>query len=127
MANVVILTGRLTKDLELKHLPSNDTAVTNYTLAVSNPFRKDDEGKPTADFINCVTFGKQAENLVTYMKKGCMIGVVGRLQVRKWQDQEGNNRYSTEVITNSVEFLTFPKENNQNDTQDDYDNQNLPF
>ena len=127
MANVVILTGRLTKDLELKYLPSNNTAVTNYTLAVSNPFRKDDEGKPTADFINCVTFGKQAENLATYMKKGCMIGVVGRLQVRKWQDQEGNNRYSTEVITNSVEFLTFPKENNQNDTQDDYDNQNLPF
>ena len=125
--NNVVLTGRLTKDLELKHLPSNDTAVTNYTLAVSNPFRKDDEGKPTADFINCVTFGKQAENLAAYMKKGCMIGVVGRLQVRKWQDQEGNNRYSTEVITNSVEFLTFPKENNQNDTQDDYDNQNLPF
>jgi single-strand DNA-binding protein len=125
--NNITLIGNLTKDLELKYLPTNNTPVVNYTLAVNNPFRKDEEGNTTADFINCVTFGKQAENLATYMAKGCKVAVNGRLQVRQWQDQEGNNRYSTEVVTNSVEFLTYPKENTNNDMQDDFDNQDLPF
>ncbi len=125
--NNITLIGNLTKDLELKYLPTNNTPVVNYTLAVNNPFRKDEEGNTTADFINCVTFGKQAENLATYMAKGCKVAVNGRLQVRQWQDQEGNNRYSTEVITNSVEFLTYPKENTNNGTQDSFDNQDLPF
>lgn len=126
MNNITII-GNLTKDLELKYLPTNNTPVVNYTLAVNNPFRKDEEGNTTADFINCVTFGKQAENLATYMAKGCKVAVNGRLQVRQWQDQEGNNRYSTEVVTNSVEFLTYPKENTNNGMQDDFDNQDLPF
>ncbi len=125
--NNITLIGNLTKDLELKYLPTNNTPVVNYTLAVNNPFRKDEEGNTTADFINCVTFGKQAENLATYMAKGCKVAVNGRLQVRQWQDQEGNNRYSTEVVTNSVEFLTYPKENTNNGMQDDFDNQDLPF
>ena len=125
--NNITLIGNLTKDLELKYLPTNNTPVVNYTLAVNNPFRKDEEGNTTADFINCVTFGKQAENLATYMAKGCKIAVSGRLQVRQWQDQEGNNRYSTEVITNSVEFLTYPKNDTGNSTQDSFDNQDLPF
>jgi single-strand DNA-binding protein len=100
--------------------------VVNYTLAVTNPFRKDDEGKPTVDFINCVTFGKQAENLANYMKKGCKIGVVGRMQVRKWQDQEGNSRYATEVVTNNIEFLTFPKDKS-NEVYAEDNNEDLPY
>lgn len=124
--NSVSLIGNLTRDLELKYLPSNNTPVVNYTLAVTNPFRKDDNGKPTADFINCVTFGKQAESLSTYMKKGCKVGVTGRIQVRKWQDQEGNNRYATEVVTNSTEFLTFPKETSS-ETNSQGDGEELPF
>ena len=108
--NNVSLIGNLTRDPELKYLPSNNTPVVNYSIVVTNFFRKDDDGKPTADFINCVTFGKAAESLATYMKKGCKLGITGRIQVRRWQDQEGRNRYATEIITNSVDFLTFPKE-----------------
>ena len=79
--NVVVLVGNLTRDPEVKHLPSG-TVVTNYTLAVNNPFKRDEEGNTTADFINIVTFGKQAENIGKYMKKGCKMAVEGRLQTR---------------------------------------------
>lgn len=129
--NVVVLVGNLTRDPEIKHLPSG-TVVTNYTLAVNNPFKRDEEGKTTADFINIVTFGKQAENIGKYMKKGCKMAVEGRLQTRTWEDQNGNRRYAVEVITNQVDFLTFPdnisdQTNNSDNNEDMVNNDELPF
>lgn len=129
--NVVVLVGNLTRDPEIKHLPSG-TVVTNYTLAVNNPFKRDEEGKTTADFINIVTFGKQAENIGKYMKKGCKMAVEGRLQTRTWEDQNGNRRYAVEVITNQVDFLTFPdnisdQTNNSDNNEDIVNNDELPF
>jgi single-strand DNA-binding protein len=114
MINSVILVGRLTADPQLRYLP-NGTPVASYSLAVQNPFKKNDDGKPTADFINVVTFGQQAENLVKYKKKGSLIGVEGRIQTRKWQDKQGNNRYVTEVVTNHVTFLVFDGDSKSQD------------
>lgn len=130
--NNVVLIGNLTKDPELKILPNGGTAVSNYSIAVSNPFRKGDDGKPTADFINIITFGKAAESLANHMRKGCKIAVEGRLQVRTWEDQQGNKRYATEVVTNSVEFLTFPpKDGIQNNSEQEYasldNDEDIPF
>lgn len=128
--NKIVLIGNLTRDPELKYL-ANGTAVANYSLAVTNPFRKNDEGKPTADFINIVSFNKQAESLANYMRKGCKVAVEGRLQIRSWEDDNGNKRYATEVIANSIEFLTFPKQETDDALDKDLtpinDEDDLPF
>lgn len=130
--NSVILIGNLTRDPELKYLPTNQTAVSNYSIAVTNPYRKGDDGKPTADFFNIITFGKQAETLVRYMKKGCKLAVEGRLQSRKWEDQNGQRRTVVEVVTNRIEFLSYPDSDkeqtyNSNVTHDDSSDDDLPF
>jgi len=85
----------------MKFLPNSDKAVTNFTIAVQRPFKSDE-----TDFINIVVFGKTAENCSTYLKKGSKAGVTGYLTIRKWQTKENENRYTTEVIANTVEFLT---------------------
>lgn len=100
--NKVILIGRLTKDPELRET-NNGKQVASFTMAVD----KFGEG---ADFINCVVWNKQAENLVKYQKKGGQIGITGRLQTRDYDDEKGNKRYITEVIADSIEFLGAKKE-----------------
>ena len=126
--NNIVLIGNLVRDIELKTLPNSNTAVANYTLAVNNPFRKDENNKPTADFINIVTFGKPAENLAKYMAKGCKLAVEGRLQIRNWKDKDGKNRYNAEVVTNSIEFLTFPpKEQDNTSNYSPTDDEDVPF
>ena len=130
--NNIVLIGNLVRDIELKNLPNNNTAVANYTLAVNNPFKKDDNNKPTADFINIVTYGKPAETLAKYMAKGCKLAVEGRLQIRSWKDKDGKNRYNTEVVTNNVEFLSFPDKGQGQSTQqsNDYsptEDEEIPF
>ena len=99
--NSINLVGNLVRDPEMKFLPNSNTAVSNFTLAVTRPMKSD-----TTDFINIVVFGKIAENCSTYLKKGSKAGVTGYLTIRKWQTKEGENRYTTEVIANTVEFLT---------------------
>lgn len=108
--NSINLIGNLARDPELKMLPNSDKAVTNFTIAVQRPFKSD-----IVDFFDIIVFGKIAENCATYLKKGSKAGVTGHLQIRKWQNKEGKNRYSTEVIANSVEFLT-PKNSDSNDS-----------
>lgn len=102
--NKIELVGRLTRDPELKFTPGNGNAVTKFTLAVNRPrFNKD---KPQeADFINCVCFGKRAEAIANYVQKGHRFGVVGRLQINKYVDKDGNNRWSTDVIISDFEFM----------------------
>lgn len=95
--NQVILTGRLTKDPELRTTQS-DKQVASFTLAV------DKYGEGT-DFINCIVWGKQAENLCKYQEKGSQIGLSGRIQTRSYEDDKGNKRNITEVVADSIEYL----------------------
>lgn len=103
MINRVVLVGRLTRDPELRVSQSN-VAVTNFNLAVNRPFT-DKNGERGADFINCVTFRKQAENVNQYVKKGSLVGIDGRLQTRNYENKEGQRVYVTEVVCESVQFL----------------------
>lgn len=97
--NAVNLTGRLTSDVELK-TTQNGKSVCSYTLAVNRPKVKD-----TTDFIVCVTWNQGAEYLGKYAHKGDKVGVTGVLTSRSWQDKNGNNRVSFEVVTDTVEIL----------------------
>lgn len=87
-------------------------AVTRYTLAVNRKFKR--EGEPTADFIPCVVFGKSAEFAEKYFAKGMMITIAGRIQVRAWEDQQGQRRWSTEIV---VEEQCFAERKNQDTAQ----------
>lgn len=98
MINNVVLVGRLTKDAELRYTPSN-VVVATFTLAV-NRNRKNENGEREADFINCVIWRQAAENLANWAKKGSLIGIVGSIQTRNYENQQGQRVYVTEVITN---------------------------
>lgn len=112
MINNVTLTGRLTRDPELRYTPSNK-AVATATIAVDRS-RKDENGERQADFINLVFWNKQAETLANYVKKGHMIGVVGSIQTRNYENQQGQRVYVTEVVANSFTFLeSRSNQNNQ--------------
>ncbi len=101
--NKVMLMGRLTRDPELNYSNSGEPlAICRYSLAVNKRFKRD--GEPDADFINCVVFGKPAEFAEKYFTKGQMVSVVGRLQVRNWEDKDGNKRVSTDVVVEEQFF-----------------------
>ena len=102
MLNTIIIMGRLTRDPELRRT-QNGTAVTSFTLAVDRDFKNQDGTKET-DFIDCVAWKGTAEMAAKYFTKGRMAAVKGRLQFRDWQDRDGNNRRSAEVIVDSVFF-----------------------
>ena len=113
--NQVCLTGRLTKDIELKHLQDNKNCL--FTIAVDKGM-KDEAGNRLCDFISCVAWNNQAEFLSKYCHKGDMIGVVGRIQTRNYQAQDGSTRFITEVICNQVEAYGLKKqEENQQQQQ----------
>ena len=101
--NRVVLVGRLVKDPELKRT-SSDIPVVQFTLAVNRQF-SNQSGERQADFISCVVWRQQAENLAKYMRKGNQIGVDGRLQVRTYEDAGGAKRYVTEVVCDQIQFL----------------------
>lgn len=101
--NRVTLVGRITKDPELRTSPSS-VSFAAFTIAV-NRMGTNANGEREADFINCVAFNKQAENLARFIKKGNMIGVEGKLQTRRYQAADGTNRVATEVIADAVHFL----------------------
>ena len=107
--NKIILMGRLTRDPEVRYSSGAvPVAVANYTLAVNRRFKR--EGDPDTDFINCVAFGKVGEFAEKYLKKGLLISIVGRLQVRSWDDKDGKKRYTTEVIVEEHYFAESKKE-----------------
>jgi len=103
MINQVTLVGRLTKNPELKRTQDN-IAVTNITLAVNRNFRNTN-GQIEADFVQCTLWKRAAENTVQYCRKGSIIGIVGRIQTRNYENAEGKKVYVTEVIADSVRFL----------------------
>ena len=102
--NKVILIGRLTKDPELRTTPSN-VATTSFSIAVDRNFVNQQTGQREADFINCVAWRKQAENLTRYCSKGSQVAVEGRIQTRNYDAQDGSKRYVTEVICDNITFL----------------------
>ncbi len=105
--NKVILCGRLTADPELKTTP-NGISVVSFTLAVNRRYRSSDanaQAQQTADFINCVAWRQTAEFISRYFKKGSSLCITGSIQVRKWTDQQGQNRYSTEVVVDEAMFV----------------------
>lgn len=101
--NTVILIGNLVKDPEMKTTDSG-ISVCKFTLAVNRPYKK--EGETEADFFNIVAWRGVADNVGKYLKKGNKAGVLGRLQTRFYDADDGTKRYITEVIADSVEFLT---------------------
>lgn len=107
--NKVLLIGRITKDLELRHTP-NDKAVCDFTLAVNRD-------KENADFINCVVWNSQAENLCKYQGKGSLIAVFGELRVDTYE-VEGNKRYKTYIYVNNIEFLSKKEEKDSVPTEE---------
>lgn len=115
MMNSVTIVGRLTKDVELRYT-QNGVAVGNFTLASNRPF-KNQNGEQEADFINCVAWRKQAENLATYMGKGNLVGVTGRIQTRTYEGQDGKTVFVTEVLAESVAFLESGKKQGQGNAQ----------
>ena len=115
LINRVILVGRLTKDPELRYTPSG-VAVATFTLAVNRAFANQ-QGEREADFVNCVVWRKQAENVANFLKKGSLAGVDGRIQTRNYEGQDGKRVYVTEVVAESVQFLE-PKGSNSGGRND---------
>ena len=105
--NKVILMGRLTKDPDLRYTSGNNTAVASFTIAVNRRSAK--EGQPQADFINIVAWSKTAEFCGKYFTKGLQVAVVGRLQTRTWDDNEGKRHYVTEVVADETYFADSKK------------------
>ena len=101
--NKAILIGRLTKDPELRTTPTGRN-VCQFSVAVSRNFTNAN-GEREADFINCVVWDKQAENLVKYQKKGNQIAVEGRIQTRNYEDKDGKKVYVTEILASNISFL----------------------
>ena len=125
MINRVVLTGRLTRDPELKTTQS-ELSVASFTLAVNRQFT-DANGNRGADFINCVIWKKSAENLCKFTHKGSLIGIDGRLQTRSYDNNNGQKVFVTEVVVDSFSLLEPKSEsqtNNQSSNNNSYSNAN---
>ena len=127
--NKAILTGRLTKDVELKST-TNGKSVASFTLAVNRDY-KNAEGNYDADFINCVAYGQQAETISKYVHKGDRFGVEGKINTRNYE-KDGSKVYVTEVKVDGFEFLESKKDKpsvdiNPDDFEPCDDDADLPF
>lgn len=129
MLNNVVLVGRMTKDAELRYTPNNQ-AVATFSLAVNRNF-KSQNGEREADFINCVIWRQQAENLANWAKKGALIGITGRIQTRSYENQQGQRVYVTEVVVETFQLLESQKDReagpSQGYSQPDFGRQAEPF
>ena len=137
--NKIILMGRLTRDVDVKYTQTTNTMIASFSLAVNRRFVKEGEERQ-ADFFNITAFGKTAEFIQKYMNtKGQQIAVIGRLQNRSWEDDQGQKHYATDVIAEEVYFADSKRqqnENNMSELQNHLDNvgadytiqdDNLPF
>ena len=116
MLNKVFLGGRATRDIELRRT-STGTPVVQFSLAVENRLNKDENGKPTADFISCLAWNKLAETISNYVKKGKRILIIGRLQTRNYENKDGNKVYVTEVVVENVKLIDFADSKTEEATQ----------
>lgn len=129
--NKFICNARLTKDVEVK-VTQNNTKIANVSIAVKRNY-KNTEGVYESDFFNCVAFGNQAEFLEKYFKKGQEILISGHLQNRSWETENGEKRYATDIIIETVDFIG-TKQNNTSELENkpevevkEEDNSDLPF
>lgn len=114
--NKVILMGRLTRDPEIRYSSGeNGTAVGRYTLAVDRRYKK--AGEATADFINCVVFGKSAEFAEKYLRQGIKIAITGRIQTGSYTNREGVKVYTTDVVVEEQEFAEGKRVSKENNGQ----------
>ncbi len=105
MFNKIILMGNLTRDPEVRYTPQG-TSVCNFGIAVNRKYKQGDEIKKEVTFINVVVFGKQADTCGQYLNKGSSVLVEGRLQERRWETEEGQQRSKHEVVAQTVRFLS---------------------
>ena len=128
MANVVVLTGRLTKEPTIRYTQGdNSMCIASWTLAVDRKIKK--EGQPSADFPRCQAFGRTAEFVEKYFHKGMKMDLSGRLQTSSYTDKNGNTVYSTDVICDNVEFgesKSASQANQDNAPQEDSGFANVP-
>jgi single-strand DNA-binding protein len=132
--NKVCLMGRLTRDPELRYAPSSGVAVARYALAVDRSYTKQGEKRET-DFINIVTFGKSAEFVSQYFKKGKLVAVTGKIQTGSYTDKEGRKIYTTDIVADEQFFAESKKsdeniddnEGNPEFMETEIDERNLPF
>ena len=111
--NKIILMGRLVRDPEIKYTTGeNSKTVARYTLAVDRRFKRD--GEPTADFINCVAFGKSAEFAEKYFRQGIKIVITGRIQTGSYTNKDGQKVYTTDVVVEDQEFAESKAASQQN-------------
>lgn len=113
--NKVILLGRLTRDPEVRYGGANNTAVSRFTLAVERRFKRDNE--QTADFINCLAFGKKAEFEEKYFRKGTKVCITGRIQTGSYTNKDGQKVYTTDVIVEEQEFAESKASGQQSEPQ----------
>ncbi|SUM82646.1 single-stranded DNA-binding protein [Staphylococcus saprophyticus] len=111
MPNVFVFTGRITKDLEVKEV-SNNLKVLNFSLAVDNPYKKDD-----VSFFDIVAFGNKAENTAKFCGKGSKVAVDGTVKQERFTDKEGNNRSVVRFNANNIEFLDNKSQSNEQSQQ----------
>ena len=136
--NKVIEIGRLVREPEIRYSQgASSTCVARYTLAVDRKFKQ--EGQPTADFINCIAFGKLGEFAEKYLHKGTKIAVVGRIQTGSYKNKDGNTVYTTDVVVEEQEFCESKSQSNSQtqsaqsndnswlDIPDNLDDSSLPF
>lgn len=135
--NTVILIGRLVRDPELKYLPGNGMANCRFTLAVDKGLSKDKkeefqaQGKPTADFIQVVVWGKMAENCANYLAKGSEVAVEGSIQTGSYDNAQGQKVYTTDVLARNVQFLSRANSSEKSDSSGGFvpveNSDDLPF
>jgi single-strand DNA-binding protein len=121
--NKVILTGRFTRDPESR-MGSNNTEISRFSLACQNDFATRD-GERSTEFINCVAFGRTAQTINKFCKKGRLISATGRIRNSSYDAQDGSKRYTTDVIVENFEFLGGTGASNEgsysNNNQNDFD------
>ena len=124
--------GRLVRDVETKYTQTG-TGVAKFTLAVDREMSRqkkqeaESQGKQTADFINITVFGKQADNCSNYLAKGNQCAVHGRISTGSYTTKTGEKRYTTDVISDRVEFLGQAKKSNEDVFKPVTDDQEIPF
>ena len=113
--NKVILMGRLTRDPEVRYTQTNNTLVSSFSLAVNRRFVRQGEERQ-ADFINIVAWSKLGEFCSKYFKKGQQVGVIGRIQTRTWDDDQGQKHYITEVVAEEAYFADSKRDGESSDS-----------
>lgn len=109
--NKIILKGRIARDIDIRFSKTTNIKIANFSIAVKRDY-KSQNGEYESDFFNCTAFKNTAEFLEKYFEKGQEILLIGHLQNRTWQDDNGNNRYATDVIVDNIEFCGAKKSNN---------------